>query len=282
MNKIIVLIINSNKYPSNISVPIIKQTWGKNLPKNIKLYFVEDSKFETRLVKNHIQISTQFRNKYDDPVSYRMKYAFKWIEENLNFDILYRATTTSYIDMKKLNNFALSLNPRDLYAGENTVYPPILKNPAFPLTNENDKTVEYASGAGYFLSRDVVKKININSNKLSLPHYDDVSLGYLMEELGIIRTNSEHKNLQFFPKKNSLENEVFHYRFKFGKFSILQLPRFLEVLMIISLHSISNFEDYSFFGKFFTQLSNLLFRFLFHTFKFLSILYKYIVVSNSK
>ena len=70
-----------------------------------------------------------------------------------------------------------------------------------------------------------------------------------MEELGIIRTNSEHKNLQFFPKKNSLENEVFHYRFKFGKFSILQLPRFLEVLMIISLHSISNFEDYPLFLK---------------------------------
>ena len=48
-----------------------------------------------------------------------------------------------------------------------------------------------------------------------------------MEELGIIRTNSEHKIFNFF-QKNSLENEVFHYRFKFGKFSILQLPRFLS------------------------------------------------------
>lgn len=282
MQKIIILIINSNKYPSNISVPFIKQTWGKNLPKNIELYFVEDSEFETRLVKNHIQISTEFRNQNDDPVSYRMKYAFKWVEENLNFDILYRATTTCYIDMKKLNNFVTSLNSRDLYAGENTLYPPILKNPAFPQTNENDKTIEYANGAGYFLSRDVVERININSEKLSLTHYDDVSLGYLMEELGIIRTDAEHKNLQFFPKKNNLDHEVFHYRFKFGKFSILKLPRFLEVLMIVSLHSISNFEYYSFFGKLFTQLSNLLFRFLFHTFKFLSIVYKYIVVSNPK
>jgi len=282
MKKILVLIINSQIYPSNISVPIIKNTWAKDIPGSVQFLFVEDSTDKTYLKKDRLEISTAFKKESDDPVSYRMKYAFLWILENLEFDVLYRATTTSYIDLYKLVDYVNGLNLIKLYSGPPTLYPPKITNSAFPVINQEDKDLNYANGSGYFLSRDVVELIKENIEDLSMPHYDDVSLGYLMEKLGIKQQNSYQNNLQFFPSNKDFESGFFHYRFKLGKYSELKLPRFLEILIIISFHLFKKSKKNSYLYSIFAKLIINLFRYVFYIFKYLNIFYEKLFMLDKK
>lgn len=282
MKKILVLIINSQIYPSNISVPIIRKTWAKDTPDSVQFMFVEDTADKTYLKKDRLKISTAFKKASDDPVSYRMKYAFLWILENLEFDVLYRATTTSYIDLCKLVDYVNGLNLINLYSGPPTLYPPKIPNPAFQVTNQEDKDLNYANGSGYFLSRDVIEIIKDNIEDLSLSHYDDVSLGYLMGKLGIKQQNSYQKNLQFFPSGKDFESEYFHYRFKLGKYSELKLPRFLEIFIIISFHLFKKTKNNSYLYSIFVKLIINLLRFVFYGFKYLNIFYEKLFMLNKK
>lgn len=90
--------------------------------------------------------------------------AFQACYENLDFDYIFRTNVSSYIDLEALR-FFLKDKPRDnFYAG----------------AIGNLHGVSFASGSGYFLSRDLVIKTLENRSFWNHNFIDDVSLGKLL------------------------------------------------------------------------------------------------------
>ena len=131
---------------------------------------------------------------------------FEYCIENEDFDFILRANCGSYIDIERLLYFikVLSLDKQDTYLGW---WCPVYGT---------------ASGAGYLLSRDVVKLLVENKDKLHYwnhPHFvmDDVSVGRLLLELGVtlnkmaLRTNLKYPDI----KDHDFKNNKYQYHYYF-------------------------------------------------------------------
>jgi hypothetical protein len=94
--------------------------------------------------------------------------AFRHVLENYEFDYLFRTNTSSYVDVPKLKSFLEGKPAKNLYAG---VIGKVFGN------------LEFASGAGILLSRDVVERICEKENDWKHGLVDDVAIGDLVSRL---------------------------------------------------------------------------------------------------
>jgi hypothetical protein len=94
--------------------------------------------------------------------------ALKFLLENYEFDYLFRTNTTSYVDTSKLLEHLEHQPKSNLYSG--------VVGSAFG-------DLEFASGAGILLSRDVVQRICDNENKWKHGFIDDLALGEVVSNL---------------------------------------------------------------------------------------------------
>jgi hypothetical protein len=103
---------------------------------------------------------------------------------------------------------------------------------------EEDKLL-FLSGAGCFFSRDVVQKLIDNKNQYDFSLNDDVAIGKLLvRNLGVPIQDARYQDFLYgYPAFNNIDFTHYHYRFKLGNTSLkLHYPRFLEVLILLSLH----------------------------------------------
>ena len=242
IKKILIVIMYSGKYPSTLILKIIKLTWAKKLPPEVDLIYLEDSKNKTYFDNEHLYIDTSDFNKSLNLVNQRFLSGLMFINNNFSYDLIYKTTTTCYIEINNLINYSKNL-PQDIYSGQLIHYPPKNRNIEYPQISKKDRSVIYASGSGTFLSKSYVDLIEKNFHLYKLKHYDDVALGYFFQHLNISPISSHVENLNYYPKNFVLTSDAFHFRFKLGKFSPLKLPRFLEPLILIKLHLIKTFND---------------------------------------
>tara|TARA_B100001996_G_C18670137_1_gene596396 strand:- start:2900 stop:3820 length:921 start_codon:yes stop_codon:yes gene_type:complete len=224
--KILILVINSNQYPSNTIVPFLKRTWGKDDRVDV-IYYQGGSteiKFNGKVLKLDVPSSDEFMNQ-------KGLKAFEWILDNIEFDVVYRCTTTAYLNIDNLINFVKNKSLVNFFCGKSNYYPHD--------KSLGDERIGFISGAGCFFSKDVVKKLIENKNKYDFSLNDDVAIGKLLhKELGIpIHPGTYQDFLYGYPTLKDINFDYFHYRFKLGNTSLkLHYPRFLEVLILISLH----------------------------------------------
>lgn len=120
-----------------------------------------------------------------------------------DFDYIFRTNVSSYLDLGGLLRFVSDKPRNNFYAGK----------------IGNHHGIDFASGCGYFISRDLVSKVLSNRDLWDHNLIDDVSLGKLLtEELSIsiqqvkrIDLNSTDVDLDQI-RENALS--VFHYRCK--------------------------------------------------------------------
>ena len=95
-----ILVANSNVYPSNLIIPFIKKTWGKDKRVDIVYYQGGESKvsFNNNVLKLNVPSSAE-------KVNEKGLEAFDWIVKNKDFDIIFRCTTTTYLNIDKLIEF---------------------------------------------------------------------------------------------------------------------------------------------------------------------------------
>jgi hypothetical protein len=90
--------------------------------------------------------------------------AFEASIENFEFDYIFRTNTSSYVDLKGLQRFIEDKPKENFYAG----------------TIGSHQNIKFASGCGYFISRDLVAKVVKNRILWDHNFVDDVSLGKLL------------------------------------------------------------------------------------------------------
>tara|TARA_X000001036_G_C20677964_1_gene804864 strand:+ start:434 stop:1354 length:921 start_codon:yes stop_codon:yes gene_type:complete len=242
--KILILIMNSDLYPSNTIVPFIKNTFLRkdHLSLNIGQYEfprMKNSEFrDTPFIffqggseKVYFKNNTLYLMHKKDLITQpdRVLDCFEWALENIEFDYIYRTTTTAYLNIEKLYKFIQDKSETSFYAGPEMYH----------LDKENNRRIKFGSGAGFFLSKDVVLKVIKNRNKWDYRYLDDVSLGKLLiQDLQIDLESIERQDFKKYPLFRDIDFNQFHYRFRLDLWGY---PRILEPLVLISLHLKINF-----------------------------------------
>ncbi len=165
---VIILVLSHYKEPYVMLENCIKQTWVKHNPDNVNVIFyhggVEEEVTDDKIITNY---SEGLHN-----IGYKTIRAFEILLQNNNFDYIFRTNSSSYINIERLVEY-LDDKPLDnFYHGM--------------IGHHGD--INFASGCGYFISKDVVEKVV--ENKDNWPHQiiDDVAIAFLLRSIGIYPT----------------------------------------------------------------------------------------------
>lgn len=189
-----------------------KQTWLKNPPENIKTIFIYggsdkiywdgEESFYVNMPENH----------HYNICLYKTITAFEWFIGS-EFDYVYRTNNTGYFDLNVVNKFVEDKPTENFYCGNSQTYERSSNMPTalYPEIN-------YASGASFFLSKDIVKKIIENKEIIysyNLPGWcDDVSIGkFITEHLKVnIDQRSKRLCVTFDDIGEGMDLSHYHYR----------------------------------------------------------------------
>jgi hypothetical protein len=142
----------------------IRETWGSEKSKHEDIvdiiYYYGDpsleSDFKLEGDKLWVKSSEGYFNTWNKTLM-----MFDFISKNYKFDYLFRTNLSSYVDLKNLQNFAKGNYKENFYCG----------------SFGNLDPGNFCSGAGYFLSKNLIKLILSQKEKLFEESVDDLALG---------------------------------------------------------------------------------------------------------
>tara|TARA_B100001996_G_C18670117_1_gene596388 strand:- start:3303 stop:4208 length:906 start_codon:yes stop_codon:yes gene_type:complete len=253
--KIIIIVQNSNKYPSNLMIPFIKKTWGNN--NEIKTIIYQGDSTEDNLDSKNI-LRLKIPGDYEH-LTHKLLHCIQWIDKNLEYDYILRTTTTTYIDIDNLKNLIKTLPPSNLYHSTLVTYPP------FPHKKEDE--IIFGSGTGTILSKDIVKLIINNLDKWDYTLLDDVAMGKLLTyENNIKLTIGSRQDFKNYPTQKNIDFNNYLFRYKL---SDNLLPRFLEIFIILTIHlKILNHRKQNLIRTFLIHIIDMVFILIFNIFYF--------------
>lgn len=195
-----------------------KSTWDSvEIPNIETFYFFGNSD------KNFITGNTIFTTTEESLENCGKKtlHAFEMIY-NFEFDYLFRTNSSSYIDKLNLLSFVATQPNTNFYCGI--------------IGNHNG--INFCSGSGYFLSRDVFDLTMKHKDEWDHQFIDDVSLGKLLTSKGINLKNAKRvdllsNNLNI----NNIPIDYYHYRLKTN-------DRYLDAKNMINIKKLKD----SFYG----------------------------------
>lgn len=179
-----------------------RDTWMRRTPENVKSIFMYGGEYKIFWDENDSFYVNRPESHYANICLYKTIKAFETFIES-DFDFIFRTNNTGYFDLYNVIKFLKDKPTEIFYCG----YP-----------GKYNKKINFISGSGYFLSKDIVEKIIENQEIIysyNLPGWcDDVSIGkYITEELNI-EINSDCKRINLSPEDitNDLDMGHYHYR----------------------------------------------------------------------
>jgi hypothetical protein len=124
---------------------------------------------------------------------------FEYLLENREFDLVFRTNCSSYVDLANLRSYAAEhARAQGFYAG----------------TSSTHDGVAFASGSGYFLSRDLVELVVHERDSWNHELLDDVALGLLLSNAGQFPVQAPR--IDYATPRDVAEVDVsqFHFRCK--------------------------------------------------------------------
>jgi signal peptidase I len=190
---VIILVLSHYEEPYVMLENCIKQTWSKTNLDNVNVIFYHGGGKES--IKGD-KIVIDYPEGYHN-IGHKTIRAFEILLQNNNFDYIFRTNSSSYVNIEKLVQYLDDKPLNNFYHGV--------------IGRHND--INFASGCGYFLSKDVVKKVV--ENKSNWPHQiiDDVAIAYLLRNIGIYPTPAPRLDITDTPVPDNVY-DYFHFRCK--------------------------------------------------------------------
>ncbi|MDC0595391.1 hypothetical protein OAP09_01740 [Acidimicrobiia bacterium] len=255
--KLVIVVSNSNKYPAKFMIPILKATWDKS--SNIKIIYYQGDSNEFKLVGSDLYVPESGK---DSEQWIKTIKAYEWVYNNIEFDILFGVTASSYLNFKNMISFLKDKPSNKLYCSLPNTYPP------YPMEGVSD--IAFGSGAGLFLSKDLVRLLIDKQNMVDSSLPNDVAYGKLfIHDHKITLTGGKRQDFRRFPRSKEIELEQYHYRFdiKTNKY-----PRYLEIFLLLYIHfNILKKED--FLKKILNFVFEIFFIFIFELLRLLNPLF---------
>jgi hypothetical protein len=194
--KIVVLIISSNFENHYIEMQNIWKKYMNTHP-NIVSYFIKsDINLQDDIVMDENTIYVKNEESLIPGIYHKTIESIKYCLKNIDYDYIYRTNLSSLIDMDQMYSFII--NNKIEYGGV--------------IGCHND--IEFASGSGFFISRDASIYLLENQPNIDEELPDDVLIGYIMCK----KYNIHYINRNDITEENdnqlTYRNENFHYRCK--------------------------------------------------------------------
>tara|TARA_B100001250_G_scaffold169750_1_gene146197 strand:+ start:30820 stop:31725 length:906 start_codon:yes stop_codon:yes gene_type:complete len=235
MEKLAILVLSSNTYPSVRNSKIQKKVFFNQPDSTSEIYWYKrGTEEELQGLDSCLSENDLFINADDSSLGMGEKtiIAFKWLIENSNFEYIFRTNTSSYVSIKKLRSFI-----NDNYKNEKYVYSGLIHK-----TNDSTKMpISFASGSGFLLNRKTVELILENLEKWQHEYWDDVSLGILLRDLNILPTQGKRFDIEGNVFKQDINLDNYHYRCRIDNH--YGYPRLLERYVISYLNKLDIGKD---------------------------------------
>jgi hypothetical protein len=217
ISKKVIILVMSSSNPIYQELEIsIKETWFNYRNDDVEIIFYKDN--QNLIDKKDYSVLDGFDlilpcNDGFYTLGQKTIMAFEWVKKNYEFDYLYRSNLGAFVDIENLLYF-LKDKPKDKF------YCGIIGRDTYYLRKE----VKFASGSGYFLSKDLVNIVCDNKDMWLHNVVDDVALGELLSKFQIeVNNNAIRKNIcddkvfyQLGDKEtdNIDDSEVYHIRLR--------------------------------------------------------------------
>lgn len=211
--KILILILSSNNYPSNINKYFQKISWLKNYRNEYFFYQSSNSNFIKKKIL-YLDCSADYKD-----INLKTIKAFEFSLKEFDFDFLLRTNTSSYIDIENLYNFLSLKKDGSIFAGH------IGRSVDYP-------NFDFISGSAFILSRDLVNQLIVNKNSLDYSLPDDLMISKFFKQINIQFTNVERNELGNYPLVSNINFNLIHTR---CRLDVHNLPRFLEGILFLRL-----------------------------------------------
>ncbi len=243
MDKILILVLASNTYPSRRNEKVIKKTWAIKDTANTNIIFYKSGK--------HISFKnndlTVVAGKKTTDIGLKTIKAFEWASKNIEFDYIFRTNTSSYVNISELQKKIKTLNNKNyIYSGIKMSLP----------KNEFRKKIDFISGAGILFNKNTINLILKNKDEFDKNEMDDVALGKLLQNHEVVPTSGSRFDIKGNITKQELSDKYYHYRCRIDNH--YGYPRFLEKFVINFLHKRLNNKNINrnkFFLNLFFELS---------------------------
>jgi hypothetical protein len=198
MNILQLILGCKNSYYSPIETAA-KETWIKQSPDNVKSIFMYGDS-----TKIYWDNNDSFYVNYPESLEHCLHKTITAFDVFLetDFDFIFRTNNTGYFDLNLVSQFVQDKPKNNFYCG------------CYGELNG----INFASGSGYFISKDLVEKIVKNKNILynyNMPGWcDDVMIGkFLTESLGVeIDPSARRLDLNASEISDDLDMTHYHYR----------------------------------------------------------------------
>lgn len=169
--KVLILVLSSRNDKYQLMIDTIKETWGSNKQENVDIIYYFGNNNKTEMIDNNLYLTTSEKHSMMGP---RTLNAFEYLI-NEDFDYIFRVNAGCYIRQDILLEFLKNKPRENFYSG----------------IIGNYMGITYCSGSGYFLSKDIVKKLVKDKNNLRLYYsngqncVDDVAVGEMITRFGV-------------------------------------------------------------------------------------------------
>ena len=177
----------------------IRDTWGKYESPQAKIFYYYGGKkhIETVGDKLHLSAPEGYWN-----IGRKTLQMYEYFMNTHEFDYLYRVNSSSFVCIHNLLKYIHNKPRQGFYSG-------------FPVTHTKQTDMKFASGAGYFLSRDLVESIVKNKHMWNHSRVDDVALGQLMKQLDVNLHPAGCVHVKIHDNyKPDTDPDAYHYRCK--------------------------------------------------------------------
>ena len=190
--KILISVLSLNKEPYVGLEKTIRETWASESHEDVEVIYYYGDSNEIKLVGDRLFL--------DSPeglmnIGHKTLKMYAYILENFTFDYIFRTNSSSYVNIEKLKEFISDKPKEKFYCGG--------------VGNYNG--IPFASGSGYFLSRDMVELVLEHRNEWNHSFIDDVSLGMLIGKRGYKIYNGIRSDVGI---NSHLDLSYYHYRVK--------------------------------------------------------------------
>ena len=239
--QIVILVIMSR---NEIYDQIIKNYWTnllqyiKSNHPNIRIFFTIGYDVEIddlpKIIKDNVIISDK-RETYTPGILYKTIYSLNYIHNYVNYDFLFRTNLSSFLYIKNMLKYIEKLPSKKCYIGSILT---LGENDQYQKFIPDVKNLQYLSGAGIFLSPDVIQIILDNEKNLNYNLIDDVAIGHILKDkikftnlkytrFSIVRNSKNLNEQQLKDNLNKILNSSqFHIRIANKKNRKVDIPIF--------------------------------------------------------
>jgi hypothetical protein len=164
----LVLVLGCRAAPYPELIAAIKRTWASlSVDGTDVLFYYGGETFEIHGRDLFLPVPDDLAH-----VGHKTLACFEHVLEHTDFDVVFRANASSYIDLPNLSAFVRAQAAKSrYYAGKGA----------------DHDSIDFALGSGYFLSRDLVQLVVEKRREWDHRYMDDIALGKLLHANGVER-----------------------------------------------------------------------------------------------